>query len=71
MVWMNKVKELLGIKSVRPYEFEETLVLKPEDKVEVTPKQKVESAKEKTKPVTVKAKTDTTQKPKRETRKSL
>lgn len=67
---VDTVKEILGIKKVRPYEFEETLVLKTEDRVEVTAKEKIEAAKEKTKPVTVKAKAEEP-KVKRETRKSL
>ena len=67
MVWINKVKEILGIKSVRPYEFVEEE--KP-DTLVLTPEQKIENA-EPVKEVTVKAKTHTTQKPKRETRKSL
>lgn len=65
---MNKVKELLGIKSVRPYEFTE------EDKPDIlvlTPEQKIESAKTVTEPVTVKPKKSTAPKTKRETRKSL
>lgn len=62
---VDTVKEMLGIKQVRP------LVLTSEDEVKVSSKEKIEKATEKTKPVTVKAKTDTTQKPKRETRKSL
>jgi len=71
MVWINKVKEMLGIKSVRPYEFEEqdTLVLTPDD--QVTSKEKIEKASVKTNPVTVKHKNHTTQSHKRETRKSL
>ena len=65
---VDTVKELLGIKKVRPYEFTEKD--KP-DTLVLTPKQKIESAKTVTEPVTVKPKKDTAPKPKRETRKTL
>ena len=65
MVWMNRVKELLGIKSVRPYEFEET-----KEPLVLTPEQKIEKA-EPVAAVTVKPKKSTVEKPKRETRKGL
>ena len=66
MVWINRIKELLGVKSVRPYEFNE----EKQDTLVLTPEQKIENAVA-VSPVTVKPKKSTTKKPKRETRKSL
>lgn len=67
MVWINRIKELLGVKSVRPYEFTEED--KP-DTLVLTPEQKIENA-EAVSPVTVKPKKDKKEGTKRETRKSL
>lgn len=60
------IKKMLGI------EKQDTVAeVAVTDTVVATPKEKIKSAKVKVEPVTVKAKTNTAPKPKRETRKSL
>jgi hypothetical protein len=71
----NAIKKLLGV--VTPEKSEplvlekEQLVEPPKPKKDVTPKEKIEKAKVKTEPVTVKAKKEVAPKVKKETRKSL